>query len=225
MSLINHETPRAGAADVRPSETVGVPVEPRDVRVALKRTIPPYHRSWAKSLLGIGILVLLGPVLDMHLTGLGAEEFDMQVDPLYETSEDLVVRLRFQTTQRRHYLIWSAGIPQAWHAMPLPAGRTWWGEDDRLGELYLFSSTTFAGKEQRLKTILGQHRDQRVTTSDLDYRRLSITMPPGRYPLNTRLLMGRYDGHEVHLAVGDAEKLQQLRTRMSRRRHPEGADR
>jgi hypothetical protein len=159
----------------------------------------------------------VGALFARYAASLSADEFDLRVDALYETSEDLVVRLRLETTKRQFYVFWSPGIAHEWNAMPLPTRSTWYADNDRQGELFLFCSTVFAAKEQRLKTILGDHRDHRTVPGSQDYSRLRVTIPSGRYPLNTPLLLGRLDGRDVYLAVGEVDTIQELRSRMPRR--------
>lgn len=159
----------------------------------------------------------VGALFARYVTSLSANEFELRVDALYETSEDLVVRLQLDTTKRQHYVFWSPGIAHEWNALPLPTRSIWYADDEREGELYLFCSTVFAAKEQRLKTILGDHRDHRTVPGAHDYSRLSVSIPSGRYPLNTPLLVGRLDGRDVYLAVGEVDTIQELRSRMPRR--------
>jgi hypothetical protein len=168
---------------------------------------------------GFGFLLCfgVGACFARYAASLDADEFELRVDSLYETSEDLVVRLRLETTRRQFYVFWSPGIAHEWNALPLPTRSTWYADDEQQGELYLFCSTVFAAKEQRLKTILGDHRDHRTVPGVQDYSRLSVTIPSGRYPLNTPLLVGRLDGRDVYLAVGEVDTIQELRSRMPRR--------
>ncbi len=173
--------------------------------------------GWIKAAIGFLCCFGVGALFARHAMGLPADEFDLRVDALYETSEDLVVRLRLETTKRQFYVFWSPGIAHEWNALPLPTRHTWYAEDERRGELFLFCSTVFAAKEQRLKTILGDHRDHRTVPGIQDYSRLSVTIPSGRYPLNTPLLVGRLDGRDVYLAVGEVDNIQELRSRMQER--------
>jgi hypothetical protein len=195
MSVVLLESDEPVSSDTQP-QMIGASLisSPRKGPGALPVVI---GSRWLLPVSGVLLCFGVGLLFARLATGLKADEFELRVDALYETHEDLVVRLRLETTQRQHYVCWSSGIVHEWYAMPLPTRRTGHAEDERQGELFLFCSTVFAANEQRLKTILGNHRDHRTLRGGLEDSRLRVTIPSGRYPLNTALVVGQLDGRDV----------------------------
>jgi hypothetical protein len=147
----------------------------------------------------------------------GDGEFGLELDRLYETHEDMVVRLKVHAADKLHRQVWSSGIAGAWRAEIDTSQRPPAGTDTHPGDIWLCGATFFTNTQQYLKTVIGGKRDYRpASRRDGTYRRLHVTIGPGKYPLNTPIAIGKVDGETVYLAVGTADVLEGLRAKTQR---------
>jgi hypothetical protein len=183
----------------------------------------------AQYAIAAAVMVLLVLGLGLGLTASDAEpplpkdQFGLTVERMYETSEDLVMRLRVEATPGLYRLVWSPATGSSWMAMILDepetadktravAQKSPSTDHSHPGDIWLMGSTQFQGRRQWIKTVLGGHREVHATTDRMEtYQRLNVTVTPGRYPLEEPLLIGEVDGAAVYLAVGTAAELDRLR--------------
>lgn len=151
-------------------------------------------------------------LLGLSTSPIDAGSFLLTVERVYETEEDIVVRLLVATAEPLHRQIWSPGVTSAWLASSehTPAQR--YASADSTGEIWIFSSSLALGRDRVVKVDLGNGGSLRHALSSAHNNpRLYITIQSGKFPTGRPIRIGHVDGEPVFLAVGQPTQLNRLK--------------
>jgi hypothetical protein len=151
-------------------------------------------------------------LLGLSTSPIDAGSFLLTVERVYETEEDIVVRLLVATAEPLHRQIWSPGVTSAWLASleHMPAQR--YASADSTGEIWIFGSSLVLGRDRVVKVDLGNGGSLRQALSSAHNNpRLYITIQSGKFPTGRPIRIGHVDGEPVFLAVGQPMQLNRLK--------------
>ncbi len=138
--------------------------------------------------------------------------FLLSVERVYESEEDIVVRLRVDSAEPLYRQVWSPAVLSGWLAAPEQTPAQRYADATLTGEIWIFGSSFLVGRERWIKTVLGEGGSIRHTRPQPpDNPRLYITITSGAFPTGRPIRIGHVDGEPVFLAVGQPKQLIRLK--------------
>lgn len=157
-------------------------------------------------------------LLGLSTSPIDAGSFLLTVERVYETQDDIVVRMLVESAEPLHRQVWSPGVRSAWLAASEQTPCQRHARAPSAGEIWIFSSSIVLGRDRVIKVDWGNGGSLRhARSSARDNPRLYITVQSGKFPTGRPIRIGHVDGEPVFLAVGQPTQLNRLKEQTTNR--------